>query len=504
MLITKETVFPFRSNRIYFSKLFLKDFKLENQLLKNGNFINGKWVKGDGSNSLKVYDKFNHSLLHEVPFVNSDQLEEVIKSAQSGFKEMRQWSAGDRAKRLEQLYFLLNENKNYFIDLIVQEAGKPRSYAMAEVDRSLSTLKAAISEATRLGGEYVPLDYDAGAGKTAFAKYFPLGVILCITPFNFPLNLLMHKIAPALAMGNSVIVKPPPQSPLCAIALASLIASLDFPDGAFNVVNCEIADAEKLVKDNRIAMVSFTGSDKVGWHLKEICGRKKITLELGGNAAVIVNEISHVANIAKTVATGAFLYAGQICISTQRILVQANIYEAFLAEFLKETNNLVCGDPQDLNTIVGPVIDKKSFDRVTSWVQEAIKNGAKSLTEIRVDEKNHLIKPVILTNTNKKMKVFSEEVFGPVVIIEKFNTFQEAIDLVNDSDYGLQVGVFTNQIDLMKQAHNKLEVGGIIINNTPGFRVDTMPYGGVKGSGFGREGLKYAMIEMSEPRLIVY
>lgn len=473
-------------------------------MLKDGNFINGKWVNGDGRNFLTVYDKFNHSLLHEIPFVDKNQLEEVILSAQRGYKEMRKWSAGDRAERLEKLYFLLNENKGNFIDLIIQESGKPRSYAMAEVDRSLATLKAAISETTRIGGEYVPLDYGAGTGKTAYTRNFPLGVILCITPFNFPLNLLMHKIAPALAMGNSVIIKPPPQSPLCAMALASLIASIDYPAGVFNVVNCEIAEAEKLVRDHRIAMITFTGSDRVGWHLKEICGRKKITLELGGNAAVIINEIVHVPNIAKTIAMGAFLYAGQICISTQRIFVQASIYDAFMAEFLKETISLVCGDPQNLNTIVGPLIDKKSFDRVQSWVQEAIKSGAQSLTEFKIDEKIHLIRPVILTNTNKKMKVVSEEVFGPVAIIEKYNTFQEAIDLVNDSEYGLQVGVFTNQIDLMKLAYDQLEIGGIIINNTPGFRVDTMPYGGVKGSGFGREGLRYTMLEMSEPRLIVY
>lgn len=477
---------------------------MSSQLIKNSNFINGQWVNHGSGKNLKVFEKYEHSLLSEIPFANEEQVELAIVSAQKGFKAMKNWSAGERAEKLQKLFALIQENKQLLIDLIIKEAGKPQFFAKAEVERSLATLDGAIRETLRFGGEMVPLDYGAGVGKTAFTKRFPVGVVLCVTPFNFPLNLLMHKVAPAFALGCSVIIKPPPQAPLSALALTALIEKVGYPDGAVNLVNCEVSLAEKLVRDDRIAMLSFTGSAKVGWYLKNICGKKKVALELGGNAAVIVDEIDHLPNAAKTIALGAFLYAGQICISTQRIFVNEKIYDKFLNLYLEEIRQLKCGDPKQTETIVGPVIDKSNFLRIQDWIDESLKMGAKKLTSGFSDESHHLIAPTLLTNTNKSMRVVNEEIFGPVATIEKYKTFNEAIQLSNDSQYGLQAGVFTNQIQLMKLAHDELEVGGVIINNIPGFRIDTMPYGGVKNSGFGREGIRYTMEEMSEPRLIVY
>lgn len=473
-------------------------------LVNCSNFINGKWIQKGNGGHLKVLNKYDHSILKEIPFATEDQIESAIAAAQNGFKAMKKWSAGEKAEKLQKLHALLIENKAFFIDLIVQEAGKPRTYATTEVDRSIATLEATIREVYRFGGESVPLDYGAGTGKTAFTKRFPLGIVLCVTPFNFPLNLLMHKVAPALAVGCSIVIKPPPQAPLSALALVALLSQVGYPDGVINLINCEIGLAEKMVKDERIAMLSFTGSAKVGWHLKNICGKKKVALELGGNAAIIVDEINHLPNVAKSIALGAYLYAGQICISTQRIYVNENIYDKFLSLLLEEIKNIKMGDPKNTDIIVGPVIDKSNFNRIQQWVDEALAKNAKQLSSGLSDENHHLFAPILLTNTNKSMKIFSEEVFGPLAIIEKYKTFQEAAQMVNDSQYGLQVGVFTDKISLMKLAHEELEVGAVILNNIPGFRIDTMPYGGIKNSGFGREGIRYTMEEMTEPRLIVY
>ena len=366
-------------------------------------------------------------------------------------------------------------------------------------------MTSAATETVRFGGEVVPIDFGAGTGKTAYTKRFPVGPVLCITPFNFPLNLALHKIGPALAAGCSVILKPPPQAPLTALAFAKLVEEAGYPGGVLNVLVCDIPEAEIMVKDDRIKMISFTGSDKVGWHLKNICGRKKIALELGGNASVIVDDSADVDTAAKSIASGAFLYAGQICISTQRILVHNLVYEKFMDSLLGYVKLIKVGDPMEAGVTVGPVIDKENLVRIKEWVDEAIEKGAKVLIGGEVlREKNNLYKPTLVTDTEKEMKIVSREVFGPVATIEKIETFQEGVNKANDSDYGLQTGIFTNDLDHMKEAHENLEVGGVIINNVPGFRIDNMPYGGVKSSGFGREGIRYVMEEMTEPRLIVY
>ena len=308
-----------------------------------------------------------------------------------------------------------------------------------------------------------------------------------------------------MAVGSPVVLKPAPQAPLSALALGKLIEEIGWPKGAFSVLMCGVPVAEKLVKDDRVAMLSFTGSDKVGWHLKAICGKKKVALELGGNASVIVDEGVDLASIAKTVAIGANIYAGQTCISTQRIYAVKSVFAQFRDLLVKEYAALKAGDPSDASVTVGPIIDKGHFDRIAHWVNEAVTGGAHVLSGGKaVDVDRNIYAPTLLTGTTNSMKVTCAEVFGPVAILEEVADFGEAIARVNDSTYGLQAGVFTDSVANMKRAHDELEVGGIIINNVPGFRLDSMPYGGIKDSGLGREGVKYAMEEMSEPRLIVY
>lgn len=471
----------------------------------NSNFIANTWQdEGNGEVQI-VLDKYRGTNLAAIPMATEAQMEEAIRAAESAFEETRKWSAGKRAAMMQKLYEGLEAQRELFIDLIINEGGKPRSYATNEIDRCLTTLRLAIEECPRFGGEVIPMDWGAGEGKTAFTKRFPIGPIACITPFNFPLNLVMHKVAPALATGCTVVIKPAPQAPLSCLAFAALFEEAGYPAGVINVLVCDIPVAEKLVRDDRLAKLSFTGSDKVGWYLKSICGKKKVTLELGGNAAVIVDEGVDITPITDLIAKGAYLYAGQICISTQRIFVHESLYDAFEAALIDSIKALPVGDPQKDDTLVGPVIDAGHRDRILAWIKEAEDAGAKVLCGGELlSEEHNLVAPTLLSNTEDSMKVSCEEVFGPVAVLEKVKDMDEAIERNNASKFGLQVGVFTNRLDHFKKAFEELEVGGVMINNIPGFRIDHMPYGGVKDSGLGREGLHYAMEEMTEGRLLVY
>ncbi|MFB1022493.1 MAG: aldehyde dehydrogenase family protein [Vicingaceae bacterium] len=469
------------------------------------NFIAGKWQSEGTGEFLVVLDKYHAKEIGKIPQATEQQMEDAIVAANEAFEITKKWSACKKAEMMQKLYDRLDARKDEFIDIIINEGGKPRSYATNEVDRSLMTLKLAIEEATRFGGEMVPMDWGAGEGKMALTHRFPIGVIACITPFNFPLNLVMHKVAPALATGCTTVIKPAPQAPMSCLAFAELFEEVGYPVGVINVLVCDIPVAEKLVKDERVAKLSFTGSDKVGWYLKSICGKKKVTLELGGNAAVIIDEDTDVKAISDLIAKGAYLYAGQICISTQRIFVHEKVYDRFQSALIESIGNLKVGDAQDESVLVGPVIDKGHMKRIDSWVQEAKAEGATILTGGSItSDKHNLYAPTLITNSTSKMKVAAEEVFGPVAVLEKADSFEDAIRMSNDSKYGLQVGVFTNSLKNFKYAFSELEVGGVIMNNIPGFRIDHMPYGGVKDSGLGREGLKYAMDEMTEGKLIVY
>jgi glyceraldehyde-3-phosphate dehydrogenase (NADP+) len=474
-------------------------------LFTPANLINGTWsFEGDGTFTT-VVDKYHGTELARIPNATEAQMEEAIAAACASREALRKMSAGERSAKLEALAALIANHEEELAMLIVKEGGKPLGYAKAEIARCVTTVRTAAAEALRFTGESVALDYGAGAGKTAFTKRFPIGVIAAITPFNFPLNLVLHKVAPAMAVGCPVVLKPAPQAPLSAISLGKLMEEIGWPTGAFSVLMCGVPVAEKLVKDDRVAMLSFTGSDKVGWHLKAICGKKKVALELGGNASVIIDEGVDLASTAKTVAIGANIYAGQTCISTQRIYVVKGVFDTFRDLLVKEYAALKAGDPSDASVTVGPIIDKGHFERISSWVAEAVKGGAQLLSGGQtVDATRNIYAPTLLTGTDPGMRVSCAEVFGPVAILEPVAGFNEAIAKVNDSTYGLQAGVYTNNFAHVKQAYDELEVGGVIINNVPGFRVDSMPYGGIKDSGLGREGVKYAMEEMSEPRLMVY
>lgn len=474
-------------------------------LIKDQSFINNEWVSGASSKVLNVLDKYSGQLLSGINYLNGSQTEKAVVAAELGFKEFKKWSAEKRHKHLLKLISLLKERQDDFVDLIVKEAGKPISYARAEVKRCIQTLNLAAIESMNSKGEIHEMDYGAGTGRIGITKRFPIGIILCITPFNFPLNLLLHKVAPALACGCSTLVKPPPQAPLSSLAFADLIKEAGYPNGVYNVLVCDIPEAEALVKNDQIAMLSFTGSDKIGWHLKSMAAKKKVTLELGGNAAVIVDSSTDLEKAAKEISIGAFLYSGQICISTQRIIVLKDVHEEFKKHLEKEIENLVTGNPSDENTIVGPIIDNGHLHRINNWIEEARAGGANIIIggEIISDHRN-LYKPTLITEAPKDSKVVQEEIFGPVAVMEIAENFQEALIKVNDSRYGLQAGIYTDKIGHIKLAHEELEVGGIIINSVPGFRIDGMPYGGVKDSGMGREGLKYAIEDMTEPRLLVY
>ncbi|MDN5203887.1 aldehyde dehydrogenase family protein [Fulvivirgaceae bacterium BMA10] len=473
-------------------------------IIRTGNFIGGEWFE-KGTDTVKVLDKYHQSVIAEVPLASESDIKNTLNSALEGFEEIKHWSAGKRSEGLSKIASLLENKKEAFAHLITAEAGKPIDYAYVEVERALNTLRIAAAEALTHTGETVPINYGIGEGKTAYTKRFPIGPVLCISPFNFPLNLAMHKLAPALASGCPVIVKPPPQAPLSCLALAALCQEAGFPKGSINVLLCNVAMAEKLVRDERPEMLSFTGSSKVGWHLKNICGRKKVTLELGGNAAAIVDETADLNRAVDLLTNGAYSYAGQVCISTQRIYVKEEIYEQFLELLISKVEKIKSGNPYHSEVINGPIIDSHHLNRINDWVKEAKELGASILTGGKIlDGKHHIYAPTLITNTSHSMQVVCDEVFGPVAIIEKIKDFDEGIACTNNSPFGLQAAVFTNRLDRMKQAHQALEVGGIIINNVPGFRIDNMPYGGIKHSGLGREGIKYAMDEMTEPRLIIY
>jgi glyceraldehyde-3-phosphate dehydrogenase (NADP+) len=373
---------------------------------------------------------------------------------------------------------------------------------LAEVDRSIQTFTVAAEESKRLPAEYFSVDWTAaGAWKEGFVKYFPVGIVAGIAPFNFPLNLAVHKIAPAIAAGCPIILKPSSLTPLSTLMLAQIIDHTDLPKGAVSILPMNRETGNKLVTDERISLLSFTGSPEVGWKMKSHAGKKKVVLELGGNAGVI---ISHGADLEVAVAkcvAGGFSYSGQVCIHTQRIYVLKDLFESFTALFVEKVKLLKQGNPADPATDMAVMIDEANAIRVENWINEAVKDGARILTGGK--RENSFMPPTVITATKEFMQVCSAEVFGPVVVIESVDSFAEAIEHINSGRFGLQAGVFTDSINEMNMAFNQLQVGGVIINDVPTFRVDHMPYGGIKDSGSGREGVKYAMMDMMEPRLLV-
>ena len=475
------------------------------EVLQAKSFVNNEWLGQSTTNVLLVKNKYDQSPIATVSYADSSEVLFTISNSVQAFQSFSRIKAEDRKKIILKIREQLMAEKDKFINLIVSEAGKPIDYARAEVERSLFTLQLAADLTLSITGETIPMDYGIGERKLAMTKMIPIGPVLAISPFNFPLNLAMHKIAPALAAGCSIILKPSPYAPLTALAFASLCKKAGLPAGVLNVLICQNDEVQLMLKDDRIKMLSFTGSAEVGWMLKERAAKKKVTLELGGNAAVIVDRSADLEEAAKAISLGAFQYSGQICISVQRIYVDETVFDEFCELLKVKTADLKIGSPNNDGVQIGPLIDRVHLERIDLWVKEAQEQGASLLFGGNIINLEHnLYSPTLLTNTHFEMKVVAEEVFGPVAIIEKVQYFDEVIREINRSKYGLQAGLFTNQILQMKYAFEHLEVGGLIINGIPGFRVDSMPYGGVKDSGHGREGVEYAIKDMLEARLLIY
>jgi acyl-CoA reductase-like NAD-dependent aldehyde dehydrogenase len=465
-----------------------------------GIFVDGKWLnEGEPFEVLSPYD---HSVVGGARRGTAAHAEAAVRAAVGAFEITKKSPGYERKRILSAISEGIRTRAEEFSQLMCLESGKPIKTARLEVDRAVFTFAVAAEEAMRIGGEWLPLDWQAStAGRAGIVRRFALGPILAITPFNFPLNLVAHKVAPAIAAGCTIVLKPAPQTPLCSLLLAEVVASAGFTAGAFNVLPMANDMAEKLVSDDRLKMLTFTGSGKVGWALKQKSGKKKVTLELGGNAGVIVHSDADVAYAAARCVAGGFGYSGQTCISVQRIYVQRNVEPAFLSSLVAGVKKLRMGDPADESTDVGPLISEDAARRTADWINEAVDAGAK--IETGGKREGSMVEPTVLTHTRPEMKVSCEEVFGPVVLVEPYDDFADAIRKVNDSPNGLQAGVFTRDVKLLFDAFDGLEVGGVIAGDTSAFRIDHMPYGGVKDSGLGREGLRYAIEEMTEPRLLV-
>ncbi len=460
----------------------------------------GSWRK-DGTD-LPVENPFTREIFATVIRPGPDGVTSAIASAEKAAPEIAALPSWKRAEILSATSEKLRERRDELGRLICLEAGKSINGACTEVERAATTFEVASREAFNLDGEVLPLDISPSSGnRLGITRRFPLGPIAGISPFNFPLNLVAHKIAPAVAAGNSIVLKPASSTPLSALVLAELLVESGFPPQAVNIVPCSAADATPLVEDDRLAMVTFTGSAEVGWGIKARAGRKKVCLELGGNAALIVEPDADLDEVIPRTLIGAFSYAGQICIAIQRIFVHEMIYDEFVERFTYETERLVMGDPLDPATVIGPMIDEKSAVIAEERIKEAIAEGAR--VETGGGRTGNMLQPTVLTGVSPGLAVDAEEIFAPVVNIHQYDTFEDAIAEVNASRFGLQAGVYTRDISKAFTAFNRLEVGGVIINDFPTFRVDNMPYGGVKESGFGREGVRYTIEEMTELRLLV-
>ena len=466
----------------------------------HGYFLDGRWSQ-DGD-PIEVRAPYDGTVIAHVIQARREHADAAIAASVKAFGTTRRLPAFERQRVLRRVAQSISERRDEFSRTLAQEAGKPIKLARIEVDRAVFIFNVAAEEATRIYGEYLPLDWqESTAGRWGMVKRFPLGPVAGITPFNFPLNLVAHKVAPAIAAGCSMVLKPAPQTPLCALLLAECVQQAGWPDGGLNVLPLSNEDAGLLVTDDRIKLISFTGSVPVGWDIKRRAGKKKVALELGGNAGAIVHSDADLSYAAERCVSGGFAYAGQTCISVQRILVEESVYGKFTDLLVEGVKRLKAGDPLDESTDLGPVIRESDAIRVTQWVDEAVRAGARLVCG--GTRKGSIVEPTVLTGTKPEMKVNCQEIFGPVVTIEPYRAFDEALRRINSSNYGLQAGLFTRDAKLLFQAFDDLDVGALIAGDIPSFRIDQMPYGGVKDSGLGREGLRYAIEEMTEPKLLV-
>ncbi len=455
---------------------------------------------------VKIVNPFNKEVVKQVYKTNKEQIETSLKYLAETFSKYKNTPAYQRSSLLEKISNKISEQKEDLAYLITLETGKPIKFSRIEIDRAVLTFKLGSEEVKRIEGEVLDLDLLKGSeNKIGIIKRFPLGIIFAITPWNFPVNLAAHKISPALASGNTVILKPASSSLCCGIELGRIIKECCEEMGLnycpINVITSSGSETEKFLTDDRVKLISFTGSPAVGWGIKKKVTYQKTSLELGGNAGVIVDESADINLASSKIALGAFAQAGQSCISVQRVFVHEKVYEKFQELLLNETKKLIVGDPFKEDTIVGSMIDEKEAKRIESWITDAVESGGKIL--IGGKRESALLEPTIMTNVDKSQNVNCKEVFAPFMTIKPFSNFKEAVGEVDASDFGLQAGVFTNNINNALFAYKNIEVGGVVINDVATYRMDSMPYGGVKQSGNAREGIKYAIEEMTERKILV-
>ncbi|QDZ79373.1 aldehyde dehydrogenase family protein [Priestia megaterium] len=469
------------------------------QVKQYGLYVNGEWETT--AEKMEVLNKYTQQPAAEISVATKDDVNKAVASAKAALK--KDFSPYERYQVLMKAAELLLSRQEEFAEILATEVGKSIRESRGEVERAATTLQISAEEAKRIHGEGVPVESAQGSeNRMAFTVKVPVGVVAAITPFNVPINLVCHKLGPAIAAGNSVVLKPAEVTPICALKLAELMEEAGFPKGRLQVLTGDGAEiGEWLLENQDVNMFTFTGSPRVGELIRSKAGLRKVSLELGNNSATVVHKDADLEKAASLISQKSFNNAGQVCISVQRIYVHTNIYTAFVNKLKEKTEKLVVGNPMDEQTDIGPMIRLKEAERVEEWVKEAVEEGAKIELGGKRDGAFYL--PTILTNVNDEMKVCRQEVFGPVVAIAQYDEIDEVISKVNDSDYGLQAGLFTNDLQFAMKAAREIEVGGLIVNDASAYRVDHMPYGGVKKSGNGKEGPKYAIEEMTEERIIV-
>ncbi len=464
-------------------------------------FLAGRWV--DSPDPLPVSNPANADDPAGSTFNATDsQYEEAVEAAVAAFQVTRTLPAYERGRILREIGAGIKGRREELGRLLATEAGKPIRDALVEVDRAALTFRLGAEEAERMVGETIPLDLlPAAKGRMGITRRFPIGPVAGISPFNFPLNLAVHKIAPAIAAGCSIVLKPPSKDPLTMLTVGEIIEAAGPPAGSVSILPMTRELGDRMVADPRFKLLTFTGSPSVGWRMKERAGKKKVVLELGGNAGVIVDKTADLDWAVRRTLVGAFAYAGQVCISVQRMFVHEDIWDTFMSRVVEGVKSLKVGDPLDASTDVGPMVDGAAAQRTQRWVDEAVALGGKLLAGGKAD--GNYFAPTILTDVPVTAQVCSNEAFAPLVVAFPFRDFDDAIRQVNDSFFGLQTGLFTNDLTHAWQAFNELEVGGVIVNDVPTYRADHMPYGGVKDSGLGREGLRWAIEDMTELRIMV-
>jgi glyceraldehyde-3-phosphate dehydrogenase (NADP+) len=464
-------------------------------------YLAGRWV--DSPDRLEITNPARPDEPAGATFsATAEQYEEAVEAAVRAFEETRGLPAYERGRILREISAGIRERREELGRLIAVEAGKPIRDALVEVDRAVLTFRLGAEEAERMVGETIPLDLmPASKDRMGITRRFPIGPIAAISPFNFPLNLAAHKLAPAIASGNSIVLKPPSKDPLTMLTIAEIVDKVGVPAGSVSILPMSRELGDRMVEDDRFKLLTFTGSPSVGWRMKERAGKKKVVLELGGNAGVIVDASADLDWAVKRTLVGGFAYAGQVCISVQRMYVHEAIWDTFMARFVEGVRALKVGDPLDTTTEVGPMVDANAASRTQRWVDEAVELGGRVLIGGKAD--GSVFQPTVLTDVPVSAQVCSNEAFAPLVVAFPFQDFGEAVHGVNDSFFGLQTGVFTNDLTNAWTAFNELEVGGVIVNDIPTYRIDHMPYGGVKDSGLGREGLRWAIEDMTEIRIMV-